>query len=548
MSQPDRSKLPIPRQPFRGVANRTLEGSKPDWESIGHVDAPDGAPNVLMVLIDDAGYGNAGTFGGPIDTPNFSRMAQQGLRYNRFHVTPLCSPTRAALLTGRNSHAVGFGSVGEFSTGFPGYTAFVPDDCVPFPRILRDNGYCTSAFGKWHLTPDGQQGPAGPFDRWPVGWGFDYFYGFLGGGSGQWDPCLAENQKIIGTPDAYYDDEGRSLLPARTTWRTRRSSGCMRSARRMPRGRSSPTSPPVAAMPPTTCRKSGRRSTGASSTRAGTRFARRSFARQKEAGVVPAEAELTPRDDAFPAWDDVPDKLKAYLRASDGGLRRLFRERRPQRRPRDRRDRGARGARQHDGDLDLGRQRRQHGGHDHRLLQRADDAERHPTDRRDATAAIRALWRHRGLGKSDDGPALLRRLGMGRKHAIQMGKAGRLPPRRHPQPIGRALAGEGPGRRRPEIALHSRHRRRPDDSRHRRHTDADTYRRDRAATHARPHIRRLADRPRRSRTPHPAVLRDDRQSRHVQGRLVARDEDRADPVGPDPGGPQALHPGRLEPR
>ena len=119
MSQPDRSKLPIPRQPFGGVSNRTLEGSKPDWESIGQVDAPDGAPNVLMVLIDDAGYGNAGTFGGPIDTPNFTRMAQEGLRYNRFHVTPLCSPTRAALLTGRNSHAVGFGSVGEFSTGSP---------------------------------------------------------------------------------------------------------------------------------------------------------------------------------------------------------------------------------------------------------------------------------------------------------------------------------------------------------------------------------------------------------------------------------------------
>ena len=168
---------------------------------------------MLLVLIDDAGFGNPGTFGGPIDTPNYTRMAQEGLRYNRFHVTALCSPTRAALLTGRNSHAVGFGSIGEFSTGFAGYTAFVPGDCVPFPRILRDNGYSTAAFGKWHLTPDGQQGPAGPFDRWPVGWGFDYFYGFLGGGSGQWDPCLAENQKIIGTPAAFYDEENPYYLP-----------------------------------------------------------------------------------------------------------------------------------------------------------------------------------------------------------------------------------------------------------------------------------------------------------------------------------------------
>ena len=134
MSQPDRSKLPIQSAPFAGVANRTLDGSEPDWETIGHVTPPDGAPNVLVVLIDDAGFGNPSTFGGPIETPNYTLIAEEGLRYNRFHVTALCSPTRAALLTGRNSHAVGFGSVGEFSTGFPGYTAFVPDDCVPFPQ------------------------------------------------------------------------------------------------------------------------------------------------------------------------------------------------------------------------------------------------------------------------------------------------------------------------------------------------------------------------------------------------------------------------------
>ena len=310
MSQPDRSKLPIPRQPFRGVANRTLEGSKPDWESIGHVDAPDGAPNVLLVLIDDAGYGNAGTFGGPIDTPNFSRMAQQGLRYNRFHVTPLCSPTRAALLTGRNSHAVGFGSVGEFSTGFPGYTAFVPDDCVPFPRILRDNGYSTSAFGKWHLTPDGQQGPAGPFDRWPVGWGFDYFYGFLGGGSGQWDPCLAENQKIIGTPDAYYDDGDPYYLPDDMADKTIEWLHAIRAQ---------DASRPFFTYFSTGCSHAPHHVSEEWAEKYRGKFDQgwdtlreEIFARQKEEGVVPADAELTPRDDAFPAWDDVPDKLKPY--------------------------------------------------------------------------------------------------------------------------------------------------------------------------------------------------------------------------------------------
>ena len=311
MSQPDRSKLPIARPPFGGVANKTLEGSQPDWGSIGHVDAPDGAPNVLMVLIDDAGYGNAGTFGGPIDTPNFSRMAQQGLRYNRFHVTPLCSPTRAALLTGRNSHAVGFGSVGEFSTGFPGYTAFVPDDCVPFPRILRDNGYCTSAFGKWHLTPDGQQGPAGPFDRWPVGWGFDYFYGFLGGGSGQWDPCLAENQKIIGTPDAYYDDEGDPYyLPDDMADRSIEWLHAIR-AQDADRPFFSYFSTGCSHAPHHVSEQWAEKYRGQFD-QGWDRLREETFARQKEAGVVPADAELTPRDDAFPAWEDVPDKLKPF--------------------------------------------------------------------------------------------------------------------------------------------------------------------------------------------------------------------------------------------
>ncbi len=310
MSQPDRSKLPIRQQQFSGVVNRTLEGSQPDWDLIGHVDAPDGAPNVLVVLIDDAGFGNAGTFGGPIDTPNYTRMAEGGVRYNRFHVTALCSPTRAALLTGRNSHAVGFGSVGEFSTGFPGYTAFLPDDCMPFPRILRDNGYSTAAFGKWHLTPDSQQGPAGPFNRWPVGWGFDYFYGFLGGESGQWDPCLTENQKIIGTPESFYDADDPYYLPddmadktidwlhairaqdAKKPFFAYFSTGCSHS--------------PHHVSQEWAAKYKGKFDQGWDKLREET------FARQKELGVIPADAELTPRDDAFPAWEDVPDKLKAY--------------------------------------------------------------------------------------------------------------------------------------------------------------------------------------------------------------------------------------------
>ena len=310
MSQPDRSKLPIRKQPFGGVANRTLDGSQPDWEELGHVEPPDGAPNVLLVLIDDAGFGNAGTFGGPIDTPNYTRIAREGVRYNRFHVTALCSPTRAALLTGRNSHAVGFGSVGEFSTGFAGYTAFVPDDCVPFPRILRDNGYSTAAFGKWHLTPDGQQGPSGPFDRWPVGWGFEYFYGFLGGGASQWDPCLAENQKIIGTPAEFYDEENPYYLPDAMADKTIEWLHAIRGQ---------DAKKPFFAYFATGCSHAPHHVSEEWAAKYKGKFDQgwdklreETFARQKALGVIPADAELTPRDDAFPAWDDVPDKLKTY--------------------------------------------------------------------------------------------------------------------------------------------------------------------------------------------------------------------------------------------
>jgi len=310
MSDPDRSRLPIRRSAFSGVVNRTLDGSQPDWNLIGHPTPPDGAPNVLLVLIDDAGFGNPGTFGGPIRTPNYTRMAEGGLRYNRFHVTALCSPTRASLLTGRNNHAVGFGSIGEFAGGFPGYSATLPRDCAPLPRILRDNGYSTAAFGKWHLTPDGQQGPAGPFDRWPNGWGFEYFYGILGGGSSQWDPCLAENQKIIGTPEAFYDDEHPYYFPDAMADRTIEwlhgvraqdagkpffvyySTGCSHAPHHVAKDWAD--------------RYKGQFDQGWD------RLREQTFARQKELGVVPADAELTPRDEAFPAWDDVPDKLKPF--------------------------------------------------------------------------------------------------------------------------------------------------------------------------------------------------------------------------------------------
>jgi arylsulfatase A-like enzyme len=310
VTEPDRTRLPIRRGTFQGVANRTLEGSQPDWNLIGHPTPPADAPNVLLVLIDDAGFGNPSTFGGPIQTPNYTRIADQGLKYNRFHVTALCSPTRAALLTGRNNHAVGFGSVGEFAGGFPGYSATLPRDCAPLPRILRDNGYSTSAFGKWHLTPDGQQGTAGPFDRWPNGWGFDYFYGFLAGDSGQWDPCLIENQKVIGTPEGFYDEQDPYYFP---------DAMADRAVEWLHGVRAQDADKPFFLYFSTGCShaphhvaQSWAEKYEGKFDQGWDRLREETFARQKELGVVPADAELTPRDEAFPAWDDVPDKLKAF--------------------------------------------------------------------------------------------------------------------------------------------------------------------------------------------------------------------------------------------
>ena len=310
MNDVDRSHLPIRRPAFSGTARKTLDGSQPDWNLIGHPVPPDGAPNVLLVLIDDAGFGNPSTFGGPIQTPNLTRVAGNGLRYNRFHVTALCSPTRASLLTGRNNHAVGFGSIGEFAGGFPGYSAILPRDCAPLPRILRDNGYSTAIFGKWHLTPDGQQGAAGPFDRWPNGWGFDYFYGILGGGSSQWDPCLAENQKIIGTPESYYDKDDPYYFPDAMADRTIEWLHAVRAQ---------DSHKPFFVYYSTGCSHAPHHVTNVWADKykglfdqGWDRLREETFARQKELGVIPAGTELTPRDTAFPAWDEVTDNLKAF--------------------------------------------------------------------------------------------------------------------------------------------------------------------------------------------------------------------------------------------
>ena len=199
--------LPRPEQPFKGHIGRTVKDSRPDFPK--GIEAPKGAPNVLLILTDDVGFGASSTFGGPIQTPNFQRLADSGLRYNRFHTTALCSPTRAALITGRNHHSVASGVITEFATGYPGYNSLVPKSAGSVGAVLKENGYNTSWYGKMHNIPDWMSSQAGPFDLWPTGLGFEYFYGFIGGDSDQWHPALYENTRPIepylGKPDYILD-------------------------------------------------------------------------------------------------------------------------------------------------------------------------------------------------------------------------------------------------------------------------------------------------------------------------------------------------------
>ena len=392
MGDVDRSRLPIRRKTFDGIINRTLDGSQPDWNLIGHPTAARGRaerparPHRRRRLREPEHVRRPDP-----DAELHPRRRGRGCATTG-STSPRCARRLApALLTGRNNHAVGFGSIGEFAGGFPGYSAILPRDCAPLPRILRDNGYSTAAFGKWHLTPDGQQGPAGPFDRWPNGWGFDYFYGILGGGSSQWDPCLAENQKIIGTDPRFYDDEDPYYFPDAMADRTIawlhgvRGAGRAQAVLRVLLDRLQPRPAP---------RREGVGRQVQGEVRPGMGQAPRGDVRAPEGA-----RRHSRRRRAHAAQRGVPGvgrrfrQAEGVLRAPDGGVRRLLRERGLQRRSRDRRDRRAGRARQHADPVDLGRQRRQHGRNDHRVVQRADDAERHPADRRDAAPARRALRR-----------------------------------------------------------------------------------------------------------------------------------------------------------
>jgi arylsulfatase A-like enzyme len=271
--------------------------------------APKGAPNVLLIMTDDVGFAASSAFGGPVPTPTFDRVGADGLRYSRFHTTALCSPTRAALLTGRNAHSVGSGMITELATSDKGYTSVLPQSAATIGEVLRDNGYSTAWLGKNHNTPDWETGPAGPFDRWPTGLGFDYFYGFHGGDTNQWAPALIENTRTVEPPTAnpsYILD--RDLADHAIDWLNAQRS-------------TNPGKPFLLYYAPGTAhaphhapaewiaRFKGKFDAGWDAMREA------SFARQKAQGVIPADAKLTPRPAEIAAWASLsPDQKRLYAR------------------------------------------------------------------------------------------------------------------------------------------------------------------------------------------------------------------------------------------
>lgn len=305
-----RSHLPMPNTVRPKVI--TYDAKDPDTINppIEQLRPPEGAPNVLIILIDDVGFGASSAFGGPCQTPNAERLAAGGLKYNRFHTTALCSPTRQALLTGRNHHSVGMGGITEIATGAPGYCSVLPNSMSPLARTLKLNGYATAQFGKCHEVPVWETSPAGPFDAWPTGGGgFEYFYGFIGGEANQWYPSLYEGTTPVenkkGPEDGYHlvDDmtekaikwigQEKALTPDRPFF-VYFAPGATHAPHHVPKEWAD--------------KYKGKFEGGWDKLREET------FARQKKLGVIPQDCELTARHDQVPAWDSVSEEFKPVLR------------------------------------------------------------------------------------------------------------------------------------------------------------------------------------------------------------------------------------------
>ncbi|MFC9787267.1 arylsulfatase [Rhodococcus sp. NPDC127528] len=270
---------------------------------------PDDAPNVIVVLIDDAGPGLPSTFGGEVRTPTLEKVLAEGVGYNRFHTTAMCSPTRAALLTGRNHHRVGYGQIAEFANDWDGYSGYIPRSSATMAEVLRHYGYSTAAFGKWHNTPATETTAAGPFDNWPTSVGFEYFYGFLAGEASQYEPNLVRNTTVVlppKTPEQGYHlsedlaDDAIGWLRRHQAFEADKpflmywASGCLHG--------------PHHVMKPWADRYAGKFDDGWDA------YRERVFERAKEKGWIPPEAELTARDATMAAWDDIPEGERPFQR------------------------------------------------------------------------------------------------------------------------------------------------------------------------------------------------------------------------------------------
>lgn len=302
----DGSVLPFPPQPMAGVTKARMQDSTMRWPDQPQR-LPKDAPNVLVVLVDDVGFGIAETFGGEVHTPTLTRLANDGLRYNCFHTTSICSPTRAALLTGRNHPRVSSGTIAERAVAFDGYTGVIPKSAATFAEVLKQYGYHTSAFGKWHNTPATETTAIGPKDRWPNGYGFEHFYGFLAGETSQWEPRLVENYNIIEPPlnEKYHLTE--DLVDQALVWLDDRQAFA-------------PDKPflmywapgavhgPHHIFPEWADKYKGKFDDGWDA------YRQRVHKRQLEMGVIPPGTQLTPRDETMAAWEDIPEAQRDFQR------------------------------------------------------------------------------------------------------------------------------------------------------------------------------------------------------------------------------------------
>lgn len=297
-----------PADPLAGKVGRTVqETHAPAWPA--QPQAPKGAPNVLVILTDDVGFGVTSAFGGPVPTATFDALAQTGLRYNRFNTTALCSPTRASLLTGRLPQNVDMGNVTNLPTGFDGYTTVIPQSAATVAEVLKENGFNTAMFGKNHLTPEWQASAAGPFDQWPTGLGFEYFYGFLSADTSMWQPSIVENTLPVEPPhdDPNYFFEKDMADHAIKWMRTQQAAA--------------PDKPffmyydPGIAHTPHHAPKEWLEKFRGKFDQGWDKLREETFARQKRMGIIPANSRLSPRPATLPAWDSLnADQKKLYSR------------------------------------------------------------------------------------------------------------------------------------------------------------------------------------------------------------------------------------------